>query len=116
MSSLVTFVKRLIEDPDSLVDSLLWVVQKCDLKGKEISYMFLGGMGFILISQIGSFIFNFLEISLITDSLIKALAQIVIAIIFIWFVAAFVTFLWIIFVQPSALTRQSASTKQKKEK
>ena len=47
-----------IRDPNSIVDWLSLGIKYCDLGGEEIYYMFVGGIIFIVLSHLISFIFN----------------------------------------------------------
>lgn len=105
------------KDPNKLVDVLQKWIRKVDLGGIEIYYMFVGGLTFIVLSHIfnifiSPLINNYIFPIWIFNSFWKLLAQITLLIVFIWFILAFIMFIWVLFFQKNALQQTMAARKQ----
>eukprot|EP00483_Globobulimina_turgida_P008786 UN08804 len=109
----LSFIRELIvienfRDPTKLVDVLHKWIRVVDLGGVEIYYMFVGGCVFIVLSHLFSIfispvINNYLFPIWVFDAFWKLCAQITLIIVFIWFILAFMMFIWVLFFQTNAL-------------
>lgn len=91
----------------SIVDWLSKSVEYCDLGGEEIYYMFVGGIIFIVLSHLFSFlmeniIYKFLISFQILNQIIVFLAQLTLFVVFLWFILAFFAFLYVLFGKENA--------------
>eukprot|EP01084_Bolivina_argentea_P162426 282675_1 len=118
---LLSFMREIIKienvkDPNKLVDVLHKWIRKVDMGGVEIYYMFIGGIAFIVFSHLFSMfispiINNYLFPIWIFDAFWKLLAQITLLIVFIWFILAFMMFIWVLFFQKNAWQQTLAARK-----
>lgn len=99
-------INKLKNDPNDFVDYLQDGLNKIDLGGEEIYYMFIGGIIFIILSHILNILSPLISKILfpiwIFDYIIIKLTQITLFVIFCWFIIAFMAFLWVIFIQKDA--------------
>eukprot|EP01083_Nonionella_stella_P101389 287387_1 len=125
-SNLFVFIKEIIaidnvKDPNNLTNVLQKWVRKVDLGGIEIYYMFVGGCVFIVLSHIFSIFISpiinkYVFPIWIFDSFCKLLAQITLLIVFVWFILAFLMFIWVLFFQTNALQQTLAARKAAEHK
>ena len=113
LNELLYIIKN-IRNGNDFVLHLKKGLKNIDLGGEEVYWMFVGGMLFIFITHI----LNVLNIQyyinkilplFIFNWIITKLTQLTLFIVFIWFILAFIPFIWVLFFQKNALNNKQSS-------